>query len=115
MWLKIRQKVVKSKNSCYIRPFIMKEEYTLVVVFNPTVAEKDLPMDKLVGWIADIGGQVKAKNHLGIKDFAYEIGGFLKGNFWELIIESEKPLKLNALNVSINRETNIIRYIILKN
>lgn len=92
----------------------MKEKYSLIVVFNPSVAEKDLPLEKLVTWLEDAGSQITAKNHLGLKDLAYKIKGFNKGNFWELALESETPLKLKDLNLSMNREVNIIRYLVLR-
>jgi ribosomal protein S6 len=51
---------------------------------------------------------------MGSKDLVYEIAGQTKGDFWVFDVESEKPLSLKELNIILNRETNIIRYLILK-
>ncbi len=92
----------------------MKEEYSLVVVFKPGLTEKELPVDKVVTWVEEVGGKVVAKNHLGLKSLAYRIKTFNKGDFWELEIESARPLKIKDLSLYMNRETNVIRYLVLR-
>ena len=51
---------------------------------------------------------------MGLKDLAYEIQGHNKGDFWVLDLESEETLKIKEFNLLLDRETNIIRYLILK-
>jgi ribosomal protein S6 len=51
---------------------------------------------------------------LGLKDLAYEIEKNNKGDFWTIDLSSESPIKLKEFNLLLNRESNIIRYLILK-
>lgn len=69
-------------------------------------------MEKVV---TAFGGGVKAleKNHLGLKDLVYKIKDLEKGDFWVVELESEKPVQLKEINLFLNRENNIIRYLIL--
>lgn len=91
-----------------------KNKYDLVVVFNPKTEEKDKNFKKIATWLEGQGFSIDKKNHLGLKDLVYEIDENTKGDFWGLELSGEKGLKLNELNVLLNREINIIRYLILK-
>lgn len=91
-----------------------KYKYDLVIVFNPKTAEKDKNFKKITTWLEDQGVSVDKKTHLGLKDLVYEIDKNSKGDFWRLELNEGKRLKLNELNVLLNREINIIRYLILK-
>lgn len=91
-----------------------KYKYELVVVFDPKTEEKDKNFKKVSTWLNGQGFSIDEKNHIGLKDFIYEIEKFDKGDFWGLVLSGEKGLKLNELNVLLNREKNIIRYLILK-
>jgi len=53
-------------------------------------------------------------DHMGQKDLAYEINKNFKGDFWVYNLTSKSPLKLKEFNLLLNRESNIIRYLILK-
>ena len=94
-----------------------KQNYSVVVVLNATLTEKDRDAvlanlnDKLEG----IKAKVNSSDHLGNKDLVYQIKKQSRGDFWELSVESEKPLQLNEVNLFLNREVNILRYLILKN
>jgi ribosomal protein S6 len=93
-----------------------KEQYELVLVVDARTDEKDKEeiLAKVTGWIEGILGKVVKKDHLGGKSLAYKIKGQDKGDFWTLEIESQKPLKLKEVSLFLNRETKIIRYLILK-
>jgi ribosomal protein S6 len=62
----------------------------------------------------EAGAEVSKKDHMGNKELAYEINGFNKGDFWVLDIDSLKALNLKSVNLFLNREVSIIRYLILK-
>ena len=51
---------------------------------------------------------------MGLKELVYEIGKNSKGDFWTMDLTSESPIKQKDLNLLLNREPNIIRYLILK-
>ena len=93
---------------------MMKEEYSIVVVFKPNLDSQDEAVERVVTWLKEIGAKVVAQNHLGIKDLVYQIKGNSKGDFWEMSLESTKPLKLRDFNLYLNREVSVIRYLVLK-
>lgn len=95
----------------------MKEKtykYQLVVVFDPKTENKEKVLEKVFAWLEGQGAEVEKKDHFGLKELVYEIKGNNKGDFWVMDVKSTKTLKLNEFNVLLNRENNIIRYLILK-
>ncbi|MEI8068097.1 MAG: 30S ribosomal protein S6 [Candidatus Shapirobacteria bacterium] len=91
-----------------------KNKYQMVLVLNPKTEEKEKTLDKLYSWIESNESEIVNKDNLGLKELSYEINGNSKGDFWVLDVESVKPLKLKEFNLLLNRETKIIRYLILK-
>ena len=91
-----------------------KYKYQLVVVLNPKVEEKEKVFSKISAWLEGHKVELEKKDHFGLKDLIYEIEDNKKGDFWIMDLISEGALKLNELNVLLNRENNIIRYLILK-
>ena len=91
-------------------------KYQMVLVLAPKVEEKDREkiLSKVDGWLENAEAKVAKKDHTGIKELVYEIAGGRKGDFWVLDVEAAKPLKLTELNLFLNREVNVIRYLILK-
>ena len=95
----------------------MKEKtykYQLVVVLNPKTEDKDKVIKKISTWLEAKEVKIDKKDHLGLKELVYQIEKNDKGDFWVMDLISVNPLKLNEFNVLLNRETNIIRYLILK-
>ena len=92
-----------------------KKKYQMILVVNPTMKDKDrdVLLEKIEKEIEKEGVKVKAKDHMGMKGFAYEIGGFNKGDFWIFDIRGKNGIKLDELNVFLNREAAIIRYLML--
>lgn len=88
--------------------------YQLTVVINPKTEDKEKTIEKVVGWVEDVGGKVTKKDHFGLKDLVYEIKKLRKGDFWILTVESEKAIQLKELSLFLNREISIIRYLVLK-
>lgn len=86
-----------------------KIKYQLVLVLNPNLADKERE-----ALFKKIGEKFEKKEHLGIKEMQYKIKGFDKGDYWSCETELEKPINIKEFNVYLNRETKIIRYLLLK-
>ena len=93
-----------------------KYKYQLVSVLSPKTEEKEKEavLLKISKWVEDLKAKVVSKNHFGMLDFVYKIRDFEKGDFWIFDVESEKPMQIKEFNLFLNRETNVIRYLILK-
>jgi ribosomal protein S6 len=90
-----------------------KNQYQLVVVLNPKTEEKDKVLVKVTDWL-EKNKVESVSDHMGLKELAYEINKNTKGDFWVYSLTSESPIKLKEFNLLLNRESNIIRYLILK-
>ncbi len=93
-----------------------KKRYQVVMVLNPKMKEKDrdVLLAKISDEIVKEGVKVKGKEHWGMKDFVYKIGGFEKGDFWIFDVLGRNGLELVDLNIYFNRQKDIIRYLVLK-
>ena len=78
----------------------------------PDVIDKQVK--KINDTVTEFGGKVNLTDKIGRKKLAYEIQKLDKGDFWVLDLESEETLKIKEFNLLLDRETNIIRYLILK-
>jgi len=88
--------------------------YEVTVVFAPKTEEKavETVFFKLESmWIA---ATIDKKDHLGSKELSYAIKGHKKGDFWTLTFSADKTLKLNEVNLFLNREPCVIRYLVIK-
>ncbi len=97
----------------------MKENqitYQFILVVSPKLDEKDREkaLSKVEGWLGVNGAEIAKKDHVGSKELVYAIADQRKGDFWIMDVTSKLPLKLNELNLMLNRESAIIRYLILK-
>jgi len=90
-----------------------KYQYQLVVVLNPKTEDKDKVLVKVTDWL-EKNKIESTSDHTGLKELAYEINKNPKGDFWVYSLTSESPVKLKEFNLLLNRESNIIRYLILK-
>ena len=90
-----------------------KYQYQLVVVLNPKAEEKDKVLVKVTDWL-EKNKIESTSDHTGLKELAYEINKNAKGDFWVYSLTSESPIKLKEFDLLLNRESNIIRYLILK-
>lgn len=91
-----------------------KYKYQIVVVLSHKSENKDKVLENISSKIVAMSGEVISKNNLGIKDLVYEIKDQNKGDFWDFEVESAKPLQVNEFNLFLNRDSNILRYLILK-
>jgi ribosomal protein S6 len=93
-----------------------KINYQVIVEFSPKAEEKNKQsvLEKVNQWFESKTAKVIDTVHTGTKQLAYEIQKFEKADFWELTVESAKPIKLTEVNVMLNREPQVIRYLVLK-
>ncbi|MEK7527969.1 MAG: 30S ribosomal protein S6 [Patescibacteria group bacterium] len=91
-------------------------DYQVVVVFNPKTEEKNKEkvLTKLESMLSALDAKFDSKEQIGSKELAYLIKKQSKGDFWKLRVKAKKPLDLKEINVYLNRETEVIRYLILK-
>jgi ribosomal protein S6 len=90
--------------------------YQVIVVFDPKTEEKNKNevLAKLEALVEAVEAKVAKTEKLGMRDLVYAIKGFTKGEFYEIEVESDKTLKLKEVNLYLNRETKVIRYLVLK-
>ncbi len=91
-----------------------KYQYQIILVLSPKTEDKEKVLAKAYSWLEANNAEISNKDHMGLKDLAYEIKKQDKGDFWVLDINSKEPLKIKDFNLLLDRETNIIRYLILK-
>ena len=91
-------------------------DYQVVVVFNPKAEEKNKEkvLAKLGVVLAPFAAKIDSKEQLGTKELAYLIKSHNKGDFWKLKVTTPKPLDIKEVSSYLNRETEVIRYLILK-
>lgn len=94
-----------------------KINYEIVVVFAPKTEEKtaEVTFAKVEKWLEASETKITKKEHMGQKDLEYPIKTFEKGDFWVLYTEGKKRVNVSDLNVMLNREVGVIRYLVLKN
>jgi ribosomal protein S6 len=93
-----------------------KHNYQMILVLNSKTEDKDKEkvLAKVELWLEGMKAKIAKKDHVGNKELVYEIVKSRKGDFWILDVVGEMPVKLNELNLFLNREVNVIRYLILK-
>ncbi|MFA5749690.1 MAG: 30S ribosomal protein S6 [Candidatus Shapirobacteria bacterium] len=90
-----------------------KYQYQLIIILDTKTEDKDKVLAKVTDWLDKNKTEV-SQDHMGLKELAYEINKSNKGDFWVMNLACELPLKLKEFNLLLNRESNIIRYLILK-
>lgn len=91
-----------------------KHKYQIVVVLSHKAENKDKLLEKVIAKIESLSKATVKKTSLGLKDLVYQIKDQSKGDFWNFDVESVKPLQANEINLFLNRDSNILRYLILK-
>lgn len=91
--------------------------YQLIAVLSPRLADKEkaAAVEKIESTLTQQGLKVGKKEEWGTKDLAYSIKKFTKGNFWMFDISAESGFKPAGLNTFLNRDPEVIRYLLLKN
>lgn len=93
-----------------------KYKYEVIVVLNPKTEskEKEKTIKLVEDKISGLDFEVNNREDMGSKALSYKIKGQEKGDFWVFTIGGNNPIKAKEFKLFLNRETNIIRYIILK-
>jgi ribosomal protein S6 len=93
-----------------------QHNYQIILVLNTKSEDKDKDkvLAKVESWLDVNKAKVTKKEHTGVKELVYEIAKSRKGDFWMLDVGAGAPLKLNEINLFLNREANVMRYLILK-
>jgi ribosomal protein S6 len=93
-----------------------QHNYQFILVLSPKTEDKEREktLTKIESWLQSNKADIAKKEHTGSKDLVYAIKGLRKGDFWMLDIKCLVPLNLKELNLLLNREVNVIRYLILK-
>jgi ribosomal protein S6 len=86
------------------------------LVLKPKLEEKERNsvFKEIESKLTALEAVIVSRDHLGQKEMVYKIEGFNRGDYWVWELESEKPLMIKEFNVFLNREINVIRYLILK-
>ena len=91
------------------------KHYEFVFLTKPGLNQdklKDL-FSSLEKQIEKVGGKAKKKNHWGTKSLVYPIKKQHKADFYIWQLDFNQELKLKSLNTFLNRQANIIRYLLL--
>lgn len=91
-------------------------KYEVIVVLNPKAESKD--KEKTIKLIEDslteMNFSVDNRDNLGNKELAYKIKGLNKGDFWVFTVGGDRPIKSKEFKLFLNRDLQVIRYLILK-
>lgn len=93
-----------------------KFQYQTIVVLNSRLEEKqrDRTLEKIEGWAKEAGAEEIKRTHFGIKDLVYKVKKEERGDFWIVDLTAAKPMNFKEYNLYLNREADIIRYLVLK-
>lgn len=93
-----------------------KNAYQLVLVVQPKLPQKDREgiLAKVAELVKKDGVEVGKEEEMGTKELAYEIKGQNKGDFWKVDLSSDKTFTFSEVNLFLNREAQVIRYLVLK-
>jgi ribosomal protein S6 len=86
------------------------------VVLNSRLEEeqRDKSLEKVEEWAKGAGAEEIKRSHFGIKDLVYKMKNEDRGDFWILDLVAPKPMNFKEYNLFLNRDANIIRYLVLK-
>lgn len=90
--------------------------YQMVAVLTAKTEEKEREkiFSKLAEMLSPQGGEVAKKENLGVKEMVYPIAKQTKGDYWELTLNSKKPLNFKEINLFLNRNNSVLRYLVIK-
>ena len=90
--------------------------YQLVLVFKAKLPQKDreVILEKITEMVKKQDAEIGTQEDMGSKELAYEIKGQLKGDFLKVEVKTTKEFSYKELNLFLNREAQVIRYLVLK-
>ena len=89
--------------------------YELLAVFSPEITSDriDDRAQEISTLIESQGGQIAAKDNIGIKSLAYSIKNQNEGNY-VLFNLNTSPSSISVLNKNLNGQEEILRFSIIK-
>ena len=89
--------------------------YELLAVFSPEITSDriDDRAQEISTFIESQGGQIAAKDNIGIKSLAYSIKNQNEGNY-VLFNLNTSPSSISVLNKNLNGQEEILRFSIIK-
>ncbi len=95
---------------------INKYKYELVVVLDPKAETKDKEscLKEIEEKIQELKFNVDNRENLGNKNLAYKVKKLDKGDFWVFEISGKEAVKAKNLTLFLNRDKQVIRYLMLK-
>lgn len=89
--------------------------YELLAIFSPeiTLGRMDDKTQEISTLIESEGGQISAKDNLGLKSLSYPIKKQSEGNY-VLFNLNTNPSSISALNKTLNEDEGILRFSIIK-
>jgi len=90
-------------------------DYELTVIFNPEIAEEELPdaIEKVNQFITQKGGSITEANHWGRRKLAYPIKQFMEGNYIFTRFKFE-PDSARELEASLYASEEILRHLLVR-
>ena len=91
------------------------KKYELIFLISPKMAadKSEVIFSSLKEQIKNIGGKINQQEEMGVRKLAYEIDDKKEAAFFVWQIEFDKSPKISSLNLFINREAGIMRYLFL--
>ena len=89
--------------------------YELLAVFSPEITSDrmDDRAQEITTFIESQGGQIAAKDNIGVKSLAYSIKNQNEGNY-VLFNLNTSPSSISVLNKNLNGQEEILRFSIIK-
>ncbi len=89
--------------------------YELLAVFSPEITSDrmDDTTQEITTLIESQGGQISAKDNIGVKSLAYRIKNQSEGNY-VLFNLNTSPSSISTLNKNLNGQEEILRFSIIK-
>jgi len=94
----------------------MTNQYEFIFLIKPRLGGKkrETIFSSLEKEIKNIGGKIKKKEDMGLKRLAFEIKDQAEAVFNVWHIQFEESPDFSSVNLFINREEEIIRYLFLR-
>jgi ribosomal protein S6 len=89
-----------------------KQKYEIVLVFPAKVGEKSVEV--VAEKLKSFGWKEGKVTHVGLKTLAYPISNQIKGDFWIFEGQGKAGVNFTEINLYLNRNTDIIRYLVLR-
>jgi ribosomal protein S6 len=88
------------------------KNYELITILSPKADAG--ASEEVKKQLTGFGWEITGEENMGTKKLAYQIRKLEKGNYWVWNLATKKPIDHKALNLTLNRNNNIIRYLLIK-